>query len=56
MNILPKNDSTARAFLDATRTYAERVLANDAAKKGIAAAGAGLLVAVITEALWPSDR
>jgi hypothetical protein len=34
--------------------YVLRVLHNDATKKGAAAAIAGVLVAVVTEALWPS--
>ena len=35
--------------------YLSRVLDNDALKKGVAAAAAGVLIAVITEAIWPSD-
>lgn len=35
--------------------YISRVLDNDALKKGVAAAAAGVLIAVITEAIWPSD-
>ena len=32
-----------------------RVLENESAKKGIAAAGAGILIAVISELVWPSS-
>lgn len=32
-----------------------RVLSSDAAKKGIASAVAGVLVAVISEVIWPSE-
>ena len=32
-----------------------RVLNNDATKKGAAAALAGVLVAAVSEALWPSN-
>ena len=32
-----------------------RVLSNESAKKGIAAAGAGVLIAIISEAIWPSS-
>lgn len=41
------SDSPSPSFFD-------RIIANDAAKKGLAGAVAGLLVAVVTEALWPS--
>jgi hypothetical protein len=34
--------------------YVVRVLTSDATKKGAAAAVAGLLVAAITEAIWPT--
>jgi hypothetical protein len=40
-------DSQSPSFFD-------RIISNDAAKKGLAGAVAGLLVAVVTEALWPS--
>ncbi len=35
-------------------SYFARVFQNDATKKGVAAAAAGLLVAVVQEAIWPS--
>ncbi len=37
-------------------TYLERVIGNDAAMKGAAAMLAGVLVAVISQALWPSQQ
>jgi len=36
--------------------FLDRLLANDAARKGIAGAVAGVLVAVVSEVIWPSDR
>lgn len=38
-----------------TETFVSRVIKNDALKKGAAAGLAGLLVAVVTEALWPTE-
>lgn len=35
-------------------SYISRVVNNDAAKKGLAAAAAGVLVALVQEAIWPS--
>ena len=35
-------------------SFFARILANESAKKGAAAAIAGVLVAVVQEALWPS--
>ena len=32
-----------------------RVVNNDAVKKGLAGAAAGILVAVVQEAIWPSS-
>ena len=37
-------------------SYFKRVLTNDSTKRGVAAAGAGVLVACIIEAFWPSAR
>jgi len=37
-------------------SYISRVLNNDSTRKGAAAALAGLFVAVVSEALWPSTR
>ena len=36
-------------------SYVVRVLNNDSLKKGAAAAVAGLLVAAVSEAIWPSS-
>ena len=35
--------------------FVHRVIQNDSAKKGVAAAAAGILIALVSEALWPSD-
>ena len=35
-------------------SFVSRIFQNDAAQKGVAGAVAGLLVAVVSEALWPS--
>lgn len=35
-------------------SFLSRIIANDAARKGVAGAVAGLLVAAISEILWPS--
>jgi hypothetical protein len=36
-------------------SFFSRVFSNDAAKKGVAGAIAGMLVAVVTEVLWPNN-
>lgn len=36
-------------------SFIARVLQNDSLKKGVAAAVAGLLVAAVSEAIWPSS-
>jgi len=36
-------------------TFLERVLNSEPAKRGIAGVAAGLLIAVVTEAIWPSS-
>ncbi len=36
-------------------SFLSRVFENDALKKGVAAAAAGVLIAVVSEAIWPSD-
>ena len=38
-----------------TTTFFSRVIAHDSTKRGIAAAGAGVLIALILEAIWPSS-
>ena len=40
---------------DNTDSFFSRVLSNESAQKGLAAAGAGVLIAVITEVIWPSS-
>jgi hypothetical protein len=37
-------------------SFFSRILSNDALKKGCAAAIAGVIVAAVSETLWPSDR
>jgi hypothetical protein len=37
------------------KSFFSRVLENDATKKGLATAVAGVLVATVTEVLWPSS-
>jgi hypothetical protein len=39
----------------ASSSFFSRVFSNDAAKKGVAGAIAGMLVAVVTEVLWPNN-
>jgi hypothetical protein len=48
------NNSNESTALSTVPSYVDRVLNNEAAKKGLAAAGAGILVALISEALWPT--
>jgi len=36
-------------------SFLTRLINNDAAKKGLATAIAGILIAVITEVVWPSS-
>jgi hypothetical protein len=38
--------------IPASPSFFSRVFSNDAAKKGVAGAIAGLLVAIVTEAVW----
>ena len=35
-------------------SFIDRVLKNDSARRGLATAAAGIVIAVVTEALWPS--
>ncbi len=39
-----------------TESFFSRVFANDAARKGLAGAVAGLLVATVMELAWPSEK
>lgn len=41
---------------DPTPSWFSRILSNDAARKGLAGALAGVLVAAISETLWPSSE
>ena len=36
-------------------SFFDRILSNDAAKKGLATAVAGVLIAAVTELVWPSS-
>ena len=38
-----------------TPGFFDRLIANDAAKKGLATAVAGVLIAAVTEIVWPSS-
>lgn len=40
---------------ESTRSYVARVFTSDPVKKGLAGAAAGLLIAAISEALWPTS-
>lgn len=44
------------SFLDRTKGYLTRVIRADATKRGVAGAGAGLIMAMVIEALWPSPH
>jgi hypothetical protein len=48
------NNNIEPTDTDNTPGFLARVIGNDSAKKGLAAAVAGVLVAVVSEALWPS--
>jgi hypothetical protein len=37
-------------------SFISRIISNDTARKGLAGAVAGILVAVVTEVLWPSTH
>ena len=40
--------------VETARSYVSRVIRNDATKKGVGAAVAGLLIGCFMEAVWPS--
>jgi len=42
--------------IDPSPSFFTRLISNDAARKGLAGAVAGVLVAAISEVLWPSER
>ena len=41
-------------LLQRGRLYLSRVVHNDATKRGVAAAGAGFIMSLIVEAVWPT--
>lgn len=41
---------------DSSPSFFTRLIGNDAARKGLAGAVAGILVAAISEVLWPNER
>jgi hypothetical protein len=43
-------------IISSTPAFLRRVLAHDAAQKGLLSAAAGLLVAAVCESVWPSAR
>ena len=47
-------NNTSPASPDLGPSFINRVISNDAVKKGLAGAAAGLLVAVVSEAIWPT--
>jgi len=46
---------TTTAIVADQPSYLVRVVNNDAARKGVATAAAGILVACVSEFLWPSS-
>jgi hypothetical protein len=44
------------SLFDRTKFYFGRVVRNDATRRGLAAAGAGLVMSLIIEAAWPTAR
>jgi hypothetical protein len=44
------------SFLERSKLYLSRVVHNDATRRGIAAAGAGFIMAAIVEAVWPTPH
>lgn len=51
-----KEMSDDKVMIPASTSYVSRVINSDATKKGAAAAIAGVLIAVVTEALWPTNQ
>lgn len=43
------------SFFSTVSSFIGRVAASEAARKGVAAAIAGVIVATVSETLWPSD-
>jgi hypothetical protein len=48
--------SDPRLPVPASTSFVDRVLNSDTAKRGIAATAASVIVAILTEAIWPSDE
>jgi hypothetical protein len=44
------------SILARSKSYLARVLQNEATKRGAAAAGAGIIMSLILEAVWPTQR
>jgi hypothetical protein len=44
------------SLLQRTTHYLSRVARNEATKRGIAAAGAGIILSLISEAVWPTQH
>jgi hypothetical protein len=43
-------------FFNSAARYFARVVTHESTKRGIAAAGAGVIMSMIIEAAWPSTR
>lgn len=52
---MPTNNNSHANDMNSASSYLTRVFGNDSLRKGVAAAAAGALIALVTEALWPSD-
>ena len=48
--------SSSNQVIDGNDTFFSRLLTNDALRRGVAGAVAGVLVAAISETLWPTKR
>ncbi|MDI3290689.1 hypothetical protein [Polyangium sp. 15x6] len=48
-------NNNAQPAQDLSTPFLKRVMANDSTKKGAAALVAGVVLAVVTEAIWPSN-
>lgn len=44
------------SFVERSKSYFSRVIKSESTKHGVAAAGAGLILSLIVEAVWPSSR
>ena len=49
------NNNASTVTKNNNSSFLSRVFENDALKKGVAAAAAGVLIAVVSEAIWPTD-